>query len=340
MRTTYRPGLAIALAAWLQLAAAQAAPLASVPVQSGSGNASAAYDGAVEAVRQSVVAAQVAGAVVALEVKAGDVVRAGQLLVRLDARAANQNSLASAAQVQAARAALNVAGREYERQRQLYQKHYISQGALERAEAQFNATSAQLRAQIAQANAASIESGFAVVRAPYAGIVSEVPVALGDMAMPGTPLLTMYDPHQLRVSAPVPQSALALLAPGQPVRVELAGGAVVTAAHLQVLPAVDPATHSAQVRAELAPGAAAPGSFARLLLPTRATSGTRLYVPASAVVRRAEMTGLYVLDPQGRPQLRQVRLGRPGGALVEVLAGVAAGERVAADPQAAAQVRQ
>ena len=56
-------------------------------------------------------------------------------------------------------------------------------------------------------------------------------------------------------------------------------------------------------------------------------------------MRRAELTGVYVVDAKGVPQLRQVRLGRALGDGVEVLAGVAAGERVATDPQAAARVR-
>ena len=55
-------------------------------------------------------------------------------------------------------------------------------------------------------------------------------------------------------------------------------------------------------------------------------------------MRRAELTGLYVLDPAGRPVLRQVRLGRADGDQVEVLSGLRPGERVATDPQAAARV--
>ncbi|MEY8876469.1 MAG: efflux RND transporter periplasmic adaptor subunit, partial [Leptothrix sp. (in: b-proteobacteria)] len=62
-------------------------------------------------------------------------------------------------------------------------------------------------------------------------------------------------------------------------------------------------------------------------------------VPLSAVVRRAELTAVYVLDAQGQPLLRQVRLGHVDGSQVEVLAGLVAGERVATDPQAAARVR-
>lgn len=342
MRTTMIP-LAIAALVLALPAAAAPAQLASVPVQRAADAGGAGFDGVVEAVRETTIAAQVPGAVVAVAVQAGDQVKAGQVLLRLDARAANQNSAASAAQVQAARAALHVATREVERQRQLYQKRYISQGALERAEAQFNATSAQLKAQIAQANAASIESGLAVVKAPYAGVVADVPATLGDMAMPGTPLVVLYDPSALRVAAPVPQSALARLAPGQPARVELPGlpdAQRWITRPLQVLPTIDPATHAARVRVDLPAASTSlrPGMFARVWLPTQGSDSARLYVPQSAVVKRAEMTGLYVLDAQGRAVLRQVRLGRAQGAAVEVLAGVSAGERVAADPQAAARV--
>lgn len=345
-------GVAITAALFqLQAGAAAQGQLASAPVRATSTAASSAYDGVVEAVRQTAIASQVAGAVVGLTVQAGDSVRAGQVLVRLDARAAAQNTAASQAQVQAARAALDVATREVERQRKLYEKKYISQSALERAEAQFRATSAQVRAQVAQASAAGIESGFYVVKAPYAGIVSEVPVQLGDMALPGRPLLTMYDPSALRVTASVPQSAIARIESGRPVRVELPGMPAaqqwLTRPKLQVLPVIDAGTHSAQVRVDLPAGlkSLAPGMFARVWLATSAASDGaaprtgRLFVPATAVVRRAEMTGLYVLDAKGRPLLRQVRLGRATNGAVEVLSGLAAGERVALNPQAAAKGR-
>ncbi|MDP2816899.1 MAG: efflux RND transporter periplasmic adaptor subunit [Polaromonas sp.] len=347
MRRTFRFG-AVIVAACLHASVvlAAAGELASASVQTGGAADSAGFDGVVEAVRQTVLAAQVPGGVVELAVKVGDTVRQGQVLLRIDARAAAQNSAASAAQVQAARSALDVATRDYERQRQLFQKQYISQAALERAEAQFRASSAQLTAQSAQASAAHIQSDFFVVKAPYAGVIADLPVALGDMAMPGRPLLTLYDPAALRVTAPVPQTALARLAAEQSARVELPGLPAerqwLTRLQVQVLPTIDVGTHSAQVRINLPGGikGVTPGMFARVWLPTEGGTASRLYVPAAAIVRRAEMTGLYVIDSTGRPALRQVRLGRTQNDLVEVLAGVAAGERVALDPQAAAKDRR
>ncbi len=320
------------------------AGLASAAVQVSGDAGRTGYDGVVEAVRQTVLAAQVSGAIVAVEVKAGDRVRADQVLLRIDARAANQNAAASDAQVLAARSSLALASSELERQRRLYQKQYISQAAFERAEAQFRATSAAVAAQLAQANAARTQSGFFMLKAPYAGVVAEVPVVLGDMAMPGRPLLTIYDPAAMRVTAALPQSLAARLPPEPAVRLELPGlppeRRWQAAAKVQLLPTVDAATHTAQIRVDLpASGVnAAPGMFARVWLPLPAGGAPRLFVPASAIVRRAEVSAVYVIGQNGRPLLRQVRLGPSRDGTVEVLAGVAAGERVALDPQAAARL--
>ncbi len=83
--------------------------------------------------------------------------------------------------------------------------------------------------------------------------------------------------------------------------------------------------------------------FARIWLPIAAdiagAAPANVSVPLQAIVRRAEMTGVYVLDAAGRPALRQVRLGRVSDDGVEVLSGLMPGERVATDPQAAARAR-
>jgi len=335
---------------------ASAQQLASVVAEPSATAGSASFDAVVEAVRQTAVAAQVSGTILEVEVRAGEAVHAGQLLLRIDARAADQGVVASDAQVQAARASLDVAAQEFERQQQLFQKNYISQAALERAQAQFQATRAQVSAQLAQAEVARTQSGFFVVRAPYAGIVSEVPVSVGDMALPGRALLILYDPTQLRVTASVPQSVIRALESGVAPRIEIPELASdqrwIPAPNPQVLPTVDPQSYSVQVRMTLPRNipTVVPGMFARVWLPVARPAATSaasaepaepnvsLLVPSRAIVRRAEMTGLYVLDANGRPLLRQVRLGQEIDGQVEILAGLSAGERVALEPQSAARM--
>ncbi|MGP1684204.1 MAG: efflux RND transporter periplasmic adaptor subunit, partial [Giesbergeria sp.] len=217
---------------------------------------------------------------------------------------------------------------------------------LDQAESGYKAARAQVAAQAAQAGAARTGAALNIVRAPYAGVVAEVPVQLGDMAMPGRTLLSLYDPSSLRVTAAVPQS-LAPRVQQDAVRVELPGLPPAQqwpqAARVQVLPTVDAATHTVQVRAELPASVkgVVPGMFARLWLPAAGGSedAKSVTVPVSAIVRRAEMTGLYVQDANGKPLLRQVRLGRVDGDRVEVLTGVAPGDAVVLDPQSATRAR-
>ena len=317
-------------------AATPAVRLPVAPVQAEALASTRTDDGQVQALRQATVAAQVAGTVLELNVRAGDAVRAGQVLLRIDARAAEQGAAASTAQVAAAQAALDAATSELARKRQLADKKYISQGALEQAESQYRSAQAQVRALAAQAGAARTQTGLHVLRAPFDGVVAQLGVERGDMAMPGRPLLTVYDPAALRVAADVPASALR----GQPlrpgaVRVLLAGAAVAPV-RVQILPTVDPQTLTQTVRADLPPATqAVPGQFARLQWTDGGGATPRIHIPVSAVVRRADVAAVYVMGEGQQPQLRQVRLGPVHGERVEVLAGLDAGEPLITDPQAA-----
>lgn len=332
--------------------------LATVTVTASSASGTAGFEGVVEAIRQTTAASQVAGRVTELRVKPGDSVKAGQVLVRLEADAAEQTATSSDAMVQAAKATLELATQEYERKQKLVKKDYISQAAFERAEAQYRVTKAQVSAQIAQANAAHTQTGFYVVTAPYAGIVSDVPVALGDMALPGKPLVTLYDPQALRVTAYIPQTAMSPSPTTKNAKIEIPGRTSepqwLLPSHIQALPSVDPITHKVEVRFDIAHNLSGvtPGEFARVWLPVRAMPSTKtvgnevtasassqLLVPVKAIVRRAELTGIYVVDEHGHPILRQVRLGERREDKIEVLSGVSSGDHVALDPQAAANVR-
>lgn len=306
-------------------------PLAGAPVRSGGTQTLYAAEGVVEAVRQSVISPQVAGVITRIEVKAGDAVRPGQVLARIDARAAEQTTAA-------AQAELDAAENDYARQRQLFEQKFISHAALERAEARFKIARGQAGATLAQ-------SGFYTLSAPYAGLVADLPAMPGDMAMPGQPLMTVYDPALLRVTVSVPQSVVAGLTAGRPVEIELPGLPPAqrrqTATRMTVLPMADAGTHTVQIRLDLAPGlqGLTPGMFARAWLPLVASAAQRLFVPATAVFRRAELTMLYVLNQEGKPSLRQIRTGPALGDEIEVLSGVSAGDRVAIEPLAAARVR-
>ncbi|HSQ05346.1 MAG TPA: efflux RND transporter periplasmic adaptor subunit [Burkholderiales bacterium] len=321
---------------------ALAQTIETAPVQvNGAGNVYVA-DGYVEAVRQTVIAAQVPGRVTALAVKAGDAMKSGQILARVDNRAAEQQAAASDAQVAAARAQMDAAEKEYQRSQRLFQKQYISQAAMDQAEAQYKSLHAQARAMLAQAGVASTQTSFHALPAPYNGIVATVTTELGDMAVPGKPLMTVYDPGALRVVATLPERYVPALKAGLPVRLEFPGAPDAlrwqTAQSVTVLPTQDPTSHTAQVRLNLPANIKlAPGTFARAYLPVSEDGSGTLTIPLRAVVKRTELQGVYVAGATGKFQLRQVRLGKITGDRVAVLAGLQPGERVALDPVAASR---
>ena len=333
---------ALALACGLSLAA-QAAPLATLTVAPAAGKATYTAEGVAEAVRQSIIAAQIPARITEMQVRAGDVVKAGQVLVRLDARTAADQVASSQAQVAAAQAQLEAARREFDRNRRLYEKRYISQAAMEQAETQFKAAEAQSRASIAQAGVASTQSTYATLTAPYAGVVASVNAEVGDMASPGVPILTLYDPAEMRVVAQLPESYASGVIAGGAVQVTIPGAGgearAVEATRVTLLPTANPATHTREARLALpvTVRGVTPGMFARATFPLAAAAAPRITVPSSAVVRRPEFAAVYVVDASGRAQLRQVRLGRESGDSVEVAAGLAPGDRVAVDPTAASR---
>ncbi len=297
-------------------------------------------EGVVEAVRQSTVAAQVPGRIVELRVDAGQMVVKGQVLARIDEREAAQAAAASEAQTARAEADLGNSRVNYERTKRLVEQKFVSQAALDKALADYKSAQAQSEAVRAGALQASAAKSHTVITAPFSGIVAARLVQVGEMAVPGREIVTLYDPKDMRVVASIPQARLAEVrahATAATATIELPSlnqwlkGKTVT-----VLPAADARTHTTLVRVDL-PGEvkdAYPGMFARVHFATGRAS--RLLIPARALVYRSEVAGAYVVGEKGEIRFRQLRLGEPSGAEgIEVLAGIARGERVALDPVAA-----
>ncbi len=288
----------------------------------------------IEAVRQSTVSAQIAGRIVELRFDVGDYVKKGEVIARIDERAVSQAEAASVAQVREAQAALANARAQYERSKQLLAQKFISQAALDQSEAAYKSAQARVSALLAGAGQAATERSFATIIAPYSGVVSARHVELGEMATPGKPLLTGFDPSTLRVVANVPQTEVAAIQAGAKARVEVPSlGRWVDVKNIVVVPSADPRTHTTRIRLELPADVRGvyPGVYARAhFVIGRAL---KLLVPRAALVRRSEVTAVYVIGADGAPRLRQVRLGDAADEnFVEVLAGLQAGERVALEP--------
>ena len=280
-------------------------------------------DAVVEAIQQATVGAQVPGRVLEVKADAGQAVQKGDVLMRIDAREAAE--AARAAEAQFANARVN-----YERTKSLVAQKFMSTSALDKAKADFDAAAANRAA-------AGASQSHATILAPIAGVVARRHAELGDMAMPGTPLFTIYQPGGLRVTASIPQYRLKEMRSVKSARVEFPElGKWVEATAVQVLPTADAATHVSQVRVILPTMPdATPGMFSRVHFVTG--QAEKLTVPASAVLRRGEVAAVYVQAADGRLSLRQLRLGDAvGKGEIEVLAGLASGDQVVTEPVKAA----
>ena len=309
-------------------------PLAVAPVQYREVEQTYSVEGLVEATRQSTVSAQISGRIKEINFDVGDHVNKGQVILRIDERETAQALAGSNAQVLQAQATLQNAKANYERSRQLFEQKFISQSALDKAQADYQVARAQAAASEAGAGQASLAHGYSAVVAPYSGVVAARLVEVGEMVMPGKPMMVGFDPAEMRVVVSVPQYKLQDIGTQPKVKVELPSvSRWVNAASVTVQPLADARTHSTQVRVDLPANEAGvyPGMFVRAHFVVGKAS--KLVIPVSAVLHRSEVVAVYVIDAKGGVQLRQVRLGEAttDGA-IEVLAGLNPGEQVALDP--------
>jgi RND family efflux transporter MFP subunit len=199
------------------------------------------------------------------------------------------------------------------------------------ARAGAEAADAQLAAARASAEAAAAIEAFAIVRAPFDGLVAERLTDPGNLAVPGVPLLRIESAGDRQVVATVDEARAAYVHVGDRVTVVIADEpsrdlAVVA----EVARAVDVDRRAFTVKADLASSVRArSGSFARVVF-----AGARrraLVVPADAVRRHGQVSSLFVVQ-DGVARLRLVDVGTALSGGVEILAGLDAGEAVVMSP--------
>lgn len=325
---------------------AHAEPVPTVTLSTATDAVSVRFDGRLQALRQSTLAAQVGGNVVELAVQAGERVRAGQRIARIDERDTAAALAAADAGVAQALAAAKAATLNLDRTRDLSAQGFVSEAALDLAQSQHDAAAAGLAQARAARSQATLARGFATITAPFDAVVLATHVEAGDLAAPGRPLATVYVPGRLRAVVDVPASASALARGATRVEVQLppppgapaaAGARWVAPLARTELPAADPVSQTVEWRLELDPAQTAglgPGQAVtvRFAGAPAGAAGARPVVPASAILRRGELTAVFAVQGE-RFVLRAVRLGAAQGRdAVELLAGVKPGERIALDP--------
>jgi RND family efflux transporter MFP subunit len=269
--------------------------------------------GTVRSKLRAILEAKVSGRVAEYRVAPGSTVKAGELLVRLEAQEIQ-------AKVDQALAMRSQAERDFSRQTQL-----MASNATTRQD--YDAADARLKVATAAVKEAEAMMGYAEVAAPFAGVVTRKLADVGDLAMPGKPLLELEAPASLRFEADLPEALVDRVTMGQKMTVKIAAlpeplQVVVS----EIAPVADVVSRTFQVKFDLPPAAGLrSGQFGRVSVPVAEISTLR--IPAEAVVRRGQLEMLFV-RLEGRALMRLVKTGATFPDGVEVLSGLEQGEEV------------
>ena len=292
-------------------------------------------DGVVEAVNRSTIAAQTSAQVEEILFDVDDYVEKGSVIVVLKNSEQQAGADQAAANLRAARARLAQAEAEYARISDLFDRELVSRQQMDNIAAERKTARAALEAEQARASQAGQQLEYTQVRAPYSGIVTARHVEVGEIAQPGTPLMSGISLEQLRVSVAIPQGIVGMVRENRAARV-LVEGTWLQATGVTVFPVTDNSNGSFRTRLALPTGQ--PSLFPGMLVKTSFITGREkiLAIPRTALVSRSEVSGVYILEGSDDIRFRHVRHGRtlPDG-LVGVLSGLHPGERVALDPGAA-----
>jgi RND family efflux transporter MFP subunit len=283
--------------------------------------------GTVKAKVASSIASRVMGTVTAVHVRAGERVKADQLLATIDDRDAAQKVRAAEQAYEAAKQGRAMADLTYQRYKKLHDEKALARQEIDQIETQKKVADAQYEQAKAGLEEARVWRGFARITAPAAGTVTDKRIDAGSMAMPGIPLFTVESDGGFQLEAAVDEALSGKLPVGTNAAVTIDTiGLNTTGKIIEVVPAVDPATRTYLVKIALADKGLKSGLFARVRLP----QGEReaLLVPKGAIVEKGQLTGLYAVDPQGVVTYRLVRTGKVYEGGIEILSGLNAGERV------------
>lgn len=291
----------------------------------------AAYPGTVMPTEYVQVASRMSGYVENIRVHEGESVKKGDLLLTVNPTEVAAGVSQAKAQVAKAKAALATAEENYKRFKALFEEKAIPKQRFEQVELGYTAARNDYTAARAGLRQALTQVSYADVRAPFDGVIFSKKVSNGQLVGPGQTLMVFYNPGQLEVDVQVDDLAYYQLKLGEQVPVQYSGPNRVPqqseATVQSMVVASDPQTHTHTVKLLLpASSQVEGGAYARVLIPVQRQPA--IVVPKSAILIRAGITGVFVVNPDGVAEFRMVTLGEPQGEKMVVLSGLVDGDRL------------
>jgi len=261
----------------------------------------------VVALNDSRIAAEIAGRIEAITVEPGQTIAQGALVARIDCR---DHALArdqARAALAAANSRLALANQQLGQARALQAKGFVSQEALAARETEVSVRHADVLQARAQLNTADHAVGKCEIRAPFPAIVRQRLGQVGELAVPGTPLVALIDTQRIEIAAQVQLADTGSLAGTNAIRFTGDGGTLPVRL-LRISPAIDRQARTVEARLQFPGDALAPGAQGRILW-----RDTRPHLPADAIVRRDGRLGVFLVKAghaRFRP-LPEAQEGRP-----------------------------
>ena len=271
--------------------------------------------------------ARAQGYVIELKVDAGDTVKKGQVLLRIDNREAADRVIQARAALESADADLKKATIDYGRYKSLYEKDSVAKSEFDAVTARYEtAKAAHLRAKAALEEAETMLS-YGKVTAPFDGVVARRTVNKGDLVTPGRPLFTVFMPGTYELEAAAGEQYAPYLKEGTPVRVRVPSINLDKKSKIrEVVPQRDARTRTITVKVPLGETKGLSlGLYGTLTFATQASQV--IAVPASAVETVGQLETVRVLE-DGQVKVRHVKTGRRIGDKVEIVSGLRPGEKL------------
>ena len=264
----------------------------------------------------------------------GAAVTNGQLLAEIEAPEVDQQLAQATAEVAQNQAALDLAKITAMRWTELHKAASVSEQETAEKQSDWALKKANLDAALANQHRLEELKTFASVTAPFDGIITARKTDVGQLitAGNGSELFSLAQVNPLRVYVRVPQTMAHAIAPGQTAELIL-DQSKITAKIVRTAGAIDPGSRTllTELQVDNARGAILAGSYAQVRF-TDSVAAPTLTLPANTLLFRAEGIRVGVVDADNKVEIRAVKLGRDFGQTVEVLEGIAAGDRVIMNP--------